>query len=61
MLSLALSFVEDSMRWLKNRKQCNVFGVLNGIVCAAFIISCLYTWLWLYDAAGVNFICKYIL
>ena len=49
------------MRWLKNRKSCNLFGVLNGIICTIFLLSCIYTWMWMYDAAGMTFICKYIL
>lgn len=60
-LSLTLSFIEDSINWLKHRKACNLFGVLNGIICTLFVISCIYTWLWLYDATGMTFICKYIL
>lgn len=61
MLSITLSFVENSLRWTLNRRGCSVFGVLNAIVCALFMLCCIYTWLWANDAAGMVFICKYLL
>ena len=60
-LTATLSFVENSMKWLLNRKKCNLFGSLNAVVCTLFVLVCLYTWLWANDAAGITFICKYFL
>lgn len=60
-LTATLSFIENSKRWMLNRKMCNLFGSLNAVVCTLFVLVCLYTWLWANDAAGITFICKYFL
>lgn len=44
-----------------NRRNCNVFGSLNGLFCGLFILIAIYTWMWADDAAGMTFICKYFL
>lgn len=61
MLSITLSFVENSLRWTLNRRGCSAFAVFNGIICFLFMVCCIYTWLWANDAAGMTFICKYLL
>lgn len=60
-LTLALQFVENSLKWILNRKACNLFGSLSGVFCGLFIAFCIYSWLWANDAAGITFICKYFL
>ncbi|CAL6005485.1 Conserved_hypothetical protein [Hexamita inflata] len=60
-LTATLSFIENSLRWLLNRKSINVFGTLNAIFCTGFVLVALYTWMWANDAAGITFICKYFL
>ena len=59
MFSAALSFIENSLRWLLNRKICNPFGIINAIISSLFIIACIYKWLWANDAAGIAFICLF--
>ena len=61
MLSITLSFVENSLKWTLNRRGCSAFAFFNGLVCFLFVLCCIYTWLWANDAAGMVFICKYFL
>ena len=61
MLTATLSFIENSLRWLLNRKPCNFFGSTNTVVCTLFLLVAIYTWMWASDAAGITFVCKYFL
>ena len=60
-MSITLSFIENSLRWLLFRKSCNLFGTINGLLSMVFLLVCLYTWMWANDGAGIIFICKYVL
>lgn len=59
--NLALSFIENSFKWQLNRKKCNLFGSLNLIVAADFLIAVIFTWLWANNAALMTDVVKYLL
>lgn len=59
--AFALSFLENTLRWALRRKRCNLFGSLNGLIFAVFLLACLYTWLWANEYQAMALICKWIL
>ncbi|KAH0574501.1 Transmembrane domain-containing protein [Spironucleus salmonicida] len=56
--SLTVAFVENSLKWLLNRKYINLFGTISQSICAIFLICCIYNWLWINNATGIVFISK---
>jgi len=59
--AFTLSFIENTLRWSLNRRKCNLFGSLNGVVVTIFLLASLYTWLWANDYHVMSLICKWFL